>query len=59
MNRTMVGKGVLQLRNAYTVTIIDEKNEQEIYVEFSCPGGIDSGDYLKVKYFHIQDMEYC
>lgn len=39
------GKG-----NIRHVTIIDEKTEQEIYVEFSCPGGIDSGDYLKVKY---------
>ena len=32
------------------VTIIDEETEQEIYVEFSCSEGIDSGDYLKVKY---------
>ena len=39
------GKG-----NIRHVTIIDEKTEQEIYVEFSCPDGIDSGDYLKVKY---------
>lgn len=39
------GKG-----NIRYVTIIDEKTEQEIYVEFSCPDGIDSGDYLKVKY---------
>lgn len=36
--------------NIRHVTIIDEKTEQEIYVEFSCPDGIDSGDYLKVKY---------
>ena len=28
----------------------DEETEQEIYVEFSCSEGIDSGDYLKVKY---------
>lgn len=39
------GKG-----NIRHVTIIDEETEQEIYVEFSCSEGIDSGDYLKVKY---------
>ena len=39
------GKG-----NIRQVTIIDEETEQEIYVEFSCSEGIDSGDYLKVKY---------
>ena len=39
------GKG-----NIRHVTIIDEETEQETYVEFSCSEGIDSGDYLKVKY---------
>ncbi len=39
------GKG-----NIRHVTIIDEETEQEIYVEFSCSEGIDSSDYLKVKY---------
>lgn len=39
------GKG-----NIRCVTIINEKNKQEIYVEFSYSPGINEGDYLKVKY---------
>ena len=39
------GKG-----NIRHVTIIDQKDKQEIYVEFSYSYEINKGDYLKVKY---------
>lgn len=39
------GKG-----NIRCVTIINEKDKEEIYVEFSCSDGVNEGDYLKVKY---------
>lgn len=39
------GKG-----NIRCVTIINPKNKQEIYVEFSYSYEVNKGDYLKVKY---------
>lgn len=36
--------------NIRHVTIINEKDKQEIYVEFSYSDGVNKGDYLKVKY---------
>ena len=39
------GKG-----NIRCVTIINQKNNQEIYVEFSYSYEVNKGDYLKVKY---------
>lgn len=39
------GKG-----NIRSVTIINEKNKEEIYVEFSYSNSVNKGDYLKVKY---------
>lgn len=39
------GKG-----NIRHVTIINQKDKQEIYVEFSYSYEINKGDYLKVKY---------